>query len=82
MSDVIARGLAAERLLSDETMNEVWSAVLHDMMTQWAKTPEDQADKREALYRNVVAVDRVRGLLRTFVQDGKMASEKARRDAQ
>lgn len=82
MTDVIARGLAAERILADETMNEAWSALLHDLMAEWAKSPESKPELREALYRNVVAIDRVRGKLSSFVQDGKFAAEKARKDAQ
>lgn len=80
MIDEVARGQAAERLLADDTINMAWKAVIDDMMAKWAKTPEDRAEERESLYRNVVAVGRVRGILSAYVMDGKMAAERAERE--
>jgi hypothetical protein len=81
VTDVISRGRAAQQLLADETINEAFSAVLHDTMTLWAKTPEEDAPKRERLYFTIVAVDRLRGKLRSYVQDGTLAAAEAERES-
>lgn len=69
-----ARAEHAQRLLEDEVLTEAFSAVVNEMIAEWARSPSDAADKRESYYRNIVAVDRVRGMLRKFVDDGKLAA--------
>lgn len=85
MSTLDARTQHAERLLEDEVLKEAFSAVINQMLAEIATSPSEAADKRESCYRNIVAVDRVRGMLRQFVNDGKLAAaaiERGQRIAQ
>jgi hypothetical protein len=59
----------AQRLLDDPTLVEAFSAVVNDALAELVGTPIDGAAKREDLYRLIVAVDRVRGKLRSYVDD-------------
>lgn len=79
MSDVTARAAHAERLMNDEVLKEAFAAVVNEMVAEWVSSPIDAADKRESYYRNIVAVDRVRGKLKSFMDDGKLAAAAIKR---
>ena len=79
--DVESRASQAHRLLEDPVLKEAFSAVLNEMIAEWITSRSEDAEKRESYYRNVVAVDRVRGKLKAFVDDGKMAAAAIERTA-
>lgn len=67
----------AKRLLDDPVLTDAFSVVVNEAIAEWVRTPISGVDKREDLYRLVVAVDRVRGRLRALVDEGKLAERAA-----
>lgn len=59
-------------MLDDPTLVEAFSAVVNDALAELVSTPIEGVAKREDLYRLIVAVDRVRGKLRAYVDDDKL----------
>ncbi len=68
----------AQRLLDDPVLTAAFKAVIDEMTVKWIKSPIDDPEGRENCYRMVVAVDRVRGMLRRIVDDAKFEAAKAR----
>lgn len=78
MTDIAGRGQQAQRLLDDPVLNEALAAIVQEQVALWAKSPWDAPAKREENYMLVVAVDRLRGKLRTFVEDAAFEAARTR----
>lgn len=77
MSDKAARAAQAKQLLKDQILKEAFAVVVNEAIAEWVRTPANAVEKREELYRMVVAVDRVRGKLNAIVDEGKIAERAA-----
>jgi len=51
------RGYAARRILEDAEVMEAFGEIEADLLTKWAATNPDRSDDREAIYRQVKALD-------------------------
>jgi hypothetical protein len=77
MSEASTHAAQAERLLNDPILTDAFAVVVNEAIAEWLRTPPNATEKREELYRQVVAVDRLRGRLRSIIDEGKMAERKA-----
>ena len=73
MSDAGSKGAQAQRLMDDPVLTEAFATVVNEAIAEWARSPADATELRESLHRLIIAVDRVRGKLRSFLDDAKMA---------
>lgn len=78
----IDRGRRAEGLLNDETLQEAFGEIEAKLTDEWRRSADPSNDKREALFRQVAALQSVRGQLKAWSEDAKFIAakiEKARR---
>ncbi len=53
----LRRGYAAKRILDDTEIMTAFGEIEADLVTQWAATNPDKPEDREAIYRQVKALD-------------------------
>lgn len=78
----IDRGRRAENLLADEVLSQAFEEIERKLTEQWRNTSDASSDAREALFRQVAALQSVRGQLKHWSEDAKLYAariEKARR---
>lgn len=76
------RGRRAEGLLNDETLAEAFNEIEAKLTDEWRRSADPSNEKREALFRQVAALQSVRGQLKAWSDDAKFIAakiEKARR---
>lgn len=66
----------ASRLLEDFAFKAAAEGLRADWLEEIANTPDDAADRRERLYRNVKALEAVESRLRWFVTNGKIEARR------
>ena len=64
--DVIARGVAAERLLNDPVLKAALDEIQTTAVEMWLASKPSEADRREELFRQVKAIELLRGKLRSY----------------
>ena len=70
----IRRAEHVQELLKDKELKSAWASVESDIVAMWGNTASDEADKREALYREWHGLKAVRARLERVVNAGKLAS--------
>lgn len=76
------RGRRADVLMADETFTEAFGEIEARLTEQWRKSADASHEQREALFRQVAALQSVRGQLKAWSEDAKFIAariEKAQR---
>lgn len=76
------RGRRSEGLLNDVTLQEAFAEIEAKLTEEWRRSADPSNDKREALFRQVAALQSVKGQLKAWSEDAKFIAakiEKARR---
>lgn len=69
----INRGERARRILEDELFVEAVAQIERECFEAWKAASWKEADKREALYRQMKALGEVQTRLRAIMEGGKVA---------
>lgn len=81
MSDDVSRGIAAQRLLDDPLLAELFDEMRTDLIRDWEKTPDNAVERREAAWRGLQGIERLKLKLQSVADNGKIASHRAEQDS-
>lgn len=73
LNEAISRGARAERLLSDDLLQEAFDILERDYIRGWRDTGARDTDARERLWQALHVLAKVRAHLATVVSNGKLA---------
>ena len=71
--DEIRRGSEAARLLSEPLLKKAFEDLKAGIVQQWSEVPARDAEGREWIWRHYKAVEATEGMLRTYVESGRIA---------
>lgn len=77
---IIRRGVAAERLLSDETVMTALGDIERDLITDWASSRPTDMEGREGIFRLVKALELFQSKLEIWRDTGKLEKAKLQRN--
>ena len=72
--ETVDRAARAQRLREDRLLTEAFDGVKAAWLDALLTSAYGQAELREHCYRNIAALEEVKGALFRFVQDGKIAA--------
>lgn len=81
LGDVFRRGEAAHRLLNDPTLAEAFKSLREDLYAQWFATEPEQKVRREELYFEAKALEKVTNKLITYRGAARMKADREARSA-
>jgi hypothetical protein len=67
-----SRGASAQRLLDDPLLLEVFDEIRADLLHEWENTPENAIERREAAWRGIKGMERLKSKLRSIVDNAKI----------
>lgn len=70
----VARAEHASRLLHDELLQEALNAIKAEIQRTWIDCPARDKDGKEALWQLAKTADKFEGLLKGYVETGKLAA--------
>ncbi len=70
------RGRQAEELLDHPLLTEALAAMRSNCLSEWEKAPSRDVDGRERLWTMIKLIGLFEGHLKSYVTDGKFATEK------
>ena len=73
LDDEIRRKADADIILNSPLHKEAWNVIEMHLFDQFSKTKHDQADEREALYRELKGLKRVKKYYESILNTGKLA---------
>ena len=77
LGDIHRRGEAAHRLLNDPTLAEAFKELRLDLYAEWMATNPDQLTRREELYCEALALNRVTGKLIAYREAARIRRDSA-----
>lgn len=69
----VDRAEHAARLLQDQLLNDALAAIKAEVMRTWIDCPQRDKDGKEALWQLAKTADKFEGLLRGYIEAGKLA---------
>jgi hypothetical protein len=69
----INRGSRAKEVIENEIYQEAFEALEQEILTQWGESPARDQEGREKLYLMLGITRRVKGILQTVMETGKLA---------
>ena len=79
LDDEIRRKGDADIILNSYLHKEAWNVIEMHLFDQFSKSKHEQSDEREALYREMKALQRVKKYYESILTTGKMAEEELTR---
>ncbi len=79
LDDEIKRKGDADLILNSYLHQEAWNVIELDLFNRFSKTANEESDKREALYREMKALQRVKKYYESILTTGKMAESELSR---
>ena len=79
LDDEIKRKADADIILSAPLHKEAWNVIEMHLFDQFSKTKHDQPDEREALYREMKGLQRVKKYYESILTTGKLAEDELTR---
>lgn len=73
------RGIRAGELLTNELLNGALKAINDEIVKQWGECPMRDHEAKEALWQLLKTSQKFEGLLRGYIETGKLATEQMRR---
>lgn len=73
------RGLRAAELLQNDLLQEALAAIKAEVVKQWEACPIRDADGKEALWQLMKTASKFEGILKGYVETGKLATEQLKR---
>lgn len=73
---IIDRGRRAEHLLTDETLKEALEFLATAAQDEWRNTRSADYDAREEAYRQVAAIDALKGQLTRWLQEAQVVANR------
>jgi hypothetical protein len=77
--DEMSRGEAARRIIEDPLFDEAFQTIERECFEAWKGSGWKDADRREALYRQLKALGEVRTRLTAVMEGGKVARSLAQK---
>lgn len=71
--EVARRGDEAARVLEEKVVREALEAIRDEIISQWANTPARDTEGREWVWRHYKVVEKFEGMLRGYIESGRMA---------
>jgi CRISPR/Cas system CMR-associated protein Cmr5 small subunit len=75
LDDEIKRKGDADIILNSYLHKEAWNVIEMHLFDQFSKSKHEQSDEREALYREMKALQRVKKYYESILTTGKMAEK-------
>ena len=75
IKNAIARGNRTEKLYRNRDVQHVFAELKEDICILWIKTPSDQDEERERLYREMHGLKALERRIIKIINDGKKAQE-------
>lgn len=69
----INRGSRAKEVLENEVYQETFDTLEQEIMTQWAESPARDQEGREKLFLMLGLTKRLKGILQSTMETGKLA---------
>lgn len=69
----ISRADRAKRIVEDELYQESFEVVRKHILKKWQETGPGQAEEREDLYRQLMLLEKLKGTLTYYMQNGTLA---------
>ena len=73
LDDEIKRKSAADLILNSYLHKEAWNVIEMHLFDQFSKTKHEQDDQREAIYREMKGLQRVKKYYESILTTGKLA---------
>ena len=73
------RGLRAAEILNNEVFQEAISAIRDEVVKQWESCPARDKEGKEALWQLMKTTSKFEGLLKGYIETGKLATEQLKR---
>lgn len=73
------RAQRAAEILDNEVFQEAMKAIKDEVVSQWEACPIRDAEGKEALWQLMKTTTKFEGLLRGYVETGKLATEQLKR---
>lgn len=79
LEEEVQRKAAAEQILGSYLHKEAWNVIEAHLFDQWSRTKHDQESEREALYREMKGLTRVKKYYESILTTGKLAEQEQTR---
>jgi CRISPR/Cas system CMR-associated protein Cmr5 small subunit len=79
LDDEISRKADADIILNSYLHKEAWNVIEMHIFDQFSKTKHEQSDQREALYREMKGLQRVKKYYESILTTGKLAEDELTR---
>ncbi len=79
LDDAVKRKADADLILNSYLHKEAWNVIEIDLFNQFSKTKHEQSSEREALYREMKALQRVKKYYESILTTGKLAEQELTR---
>ena len=79
LDDEIKRKADADLILNSYVHKDAWAMIEAHLFNQFSKTKNEQSDDREALYREMKALQRVKKYYESILTTGKLAEDELTR---
>lgn len=73
------RAQRAADILNNEVFSEALKAIRDEVFATWIACPQRDAEGKEALWQLAKTADKFEGLLRGYIETGKLATEQLKR---
>ncbi|TQX90265.1 MULTISPECIES: hypothetical protein [unclassified Rhizobium] len=71
-TQLIARGLEADRICSNEVYQGAWEAIQRDLYKAWAESPREDVAYRERLHLELDVLVRLKGKFAGYMAEAEM----------
>ena len=78
--DAVSRADAAKRILDEPVVKEAIAGIKAEIIKQWSETPARDTEAREWVWRHYKACEKFEGVLRGYIESGRMAKLQPVRD--
>lgn len=79
LDDAVKRKADADLILNSYLHKEAWIVIEMDLFNRFSKTKHEQLDEREALYREIKGLQRVKKYYESILTTGKLAEQELTR---
>lgn len=79
LDEAVKRKADADLILNSYLHKEAWVVIEMDLFNKFSKSKHEQADEREALYREIKALQRVKKYYESILTTGKLAEQELTR---
>ena len=79
LDDEVKRKADADLILNSYLHKEAWNVIEMHLFDQFSKTKHEQSDQREALYREMKGLQRVKKYYESILTTGKLAEKELTR---